>query len=192
MLTARAEYRLRLRADNAPTRLSTLAERAGALSAERAEWVASMRSQRSAIADLLTQVATCEGVNGVCKTHYRDGLKRSLAEWLRFPDVSVDSVLTLEPRLQEYDRSVVEEAAGDAHYAPYVARQDDEIARLKADENIRIPSALDYGAVPGLSNEMVEKLSVSRPATLGAASRMRGITPAALAAILVHAKRKAA
>jgi tRNA uridine 5-carboxymethylaminomethyl modification enzyme len=87
---------------------------------------------------------------------------------------------------------VIDEAVEDHRYAPYVARQESEIARLRSDEAVRIPADLDYAAVPGLSNEMVERLSLARPATLGAASRIRGITPAALAAILVHARKKAA
>ena len=86
----------------------------------------------------------------------------------------------------------LEEAIQDHLYAPYVARQQAEIERLRADEAVRLPADLDYAALPGLSNEMVERLSAARPATLGAAARIRGVTPAALAAILVHARRKAA
>jgi tRNA uridine 5-carboxymethylaminomethyl modification enzyme len=80
----------------------------------------------------------------------------------------------------------------DARYAPYVARQDAEVRAMRANEGIRIPADLDYAAIAGLSNEMVERLGAARPATLGAAERIRGITPAALATILVHAKRLAA
>jgi tRNA uridine 5-carboxymethylaminomethyl modification enzyme len=86
----------------------------------------------------------------------------------------------------------VEEAIQDHRYAPYVARQRSEVARLKADEAVLLPEYLDYARIPGLSTEMVERLSLARPSTLGAASRIRGITPAALAAILVSARRKAA
>ncbi|HEX8262019.1 MAG TPA: tRNA uridine-5-carboxymethylaminomethyl(34) synthesis enzyme MnmG, partial [Allosphingosinicella sp.] len=77
----------------------------------------------------------------------------------------------------------------DHRYAPYVERQQAEVARLRADEAVRIPADLDFAAVPGLSAEMVERLSAARPDTLGAARRLRGITPAALAAILVHSRR---
>ena len=73
-----------------------------------------------------------------------------------------------------------------------VARQQADIDRLRADEAVRLPAELDYVALPGLSNEMVERLSAARPSTLGAAARIRGVTPAALAAILIHARRKAA
>jgi tRNA uridine 5-carboxymethylaminomethyl modification enzyme len=87
---------------------------------------------------------------------------------------------------------VLEAAIQDHRYAPYLARQAGEVARLAADEAVRLPPGVDYGAIAGLSNEMVERLSVSRPSTLGAAARVGGITPAALAAILVYVRRKAA
>jgi tRNA uridine 5-carboxymethylaminomethyl modification enzyme len=87
---------------------------------------------------------------------------------------------------------VLEEAVQDHRYAPYVARQEAEVARLRADEAVLLPRDLDFADVPGLSKEMVERLSAARPTTLGTASRVRGITPAAVAAILVRARRRAA
>jgi len=87
---------------------------------------------------------------------------------------------------------VVEEAVEDARYAPYVERQQAEVAELRASERVRLTDALDFAAIPGLSTEMVERLSVARPATLAEAGRVRGITPAALTAILLHANRRAA
>jgi tRNA uridine 5-carboxymethylaminomethyl modification enzyme len=137
MLTARAEYRLRLRADNAAARLTPEAIRIGCVSAGR-------------------------------KAHFEETRRR-------------------RSRIEE-----LEEAVQDHRYAPYLARQASELARLEADEAVRIPPDLDFRRVPGLSNEMVERLSAARPSTLGAASRVRGVTPAALAAILVHARRLAA
>jgi tRNA uridine 5-carboxymethylaminomethyl modification enzyme len=86
----------------------------------------------------------------------------------------------------------LEEAIEDHRYAPYVERQQAEVSRLRSDDAVRLPPGLDYAAIPGLSNEMVERLSRARPDTLGAAGRIRGITPAALAAVLVHARRRAA
>ena len=96
------------------------------------------------------------------------------------------------PELAHVRPASLDEAIQDHRYAPYLIRQQDEVARLRADEAVPLPVALDYDTVPGLSNEMVERLSLARPATLGAASRIRGVTPAALAAILVHARRRAA
>jgi tRNA uridine 5-carboxymethylaminomethyl modification enzyme len=121
-----------------------------------------------------------------------DGVKRTLADWLRFPEVNAEALLRLVPQLKPYNAQLLEEAVQDHFYAPYLARQQGEVERLRADEAVRIPADLDYARIPGLSNEMMERLSLARPATLGAASRIRGITPAALAAILVHSRRKAA
>ena len=101
-------------------------------------------------------------------------------------------MIRLEPVLAGAGRRALDEAVEDHRYAPYVERQQAEVARLHSDEKLRIPSDLDYGAIPGLSNEMVERLETARPETLGAARRLRGITPAALAAIIVHSRRKAA
>jgi tRNA uridine 5-carboxymethylaminomethyl modification enzyme len=90
------------------------------------------------------------------------------------------------------DPALVAEIAEDARYAPYLRRQDEEVAQLRANDSIGLSDTLDYAAIPGLSTEMVERLGQVRPATLGAAGRIRGITPAALTAILLHARRHAA
>ncbi|HEX7751151.1 MAG TPA: tRNA uridine-5-carboxymethylaminomethyl(34) synthesis enzyme MnmG, partial [Novosphingobium sp.] len=90
------------------------------------------------------------------------------------------------------DRWLAEEAAEDAAYAPYLARQDSELRELRASEALPLGDAFPYGEIPGLSREMVERLARARPATLAAAGRVAGITPAALAALLVHARRLAA
>ena len=115
---------------------------------------------------------------------------------MRFPDVQLADLLDLIPTESvsretrgEWSTDVVAEAEQDGRYAPYVDRQAAELRDLAANEQIRIPDALDYRRIAGLSNEMVERLDSARPETLAAASRIRGITPAALAAILVHAKR---
>jgi tRNA uridine 5-carboxymethylaminomethyl modification enzyme len=96
------------------------------------------------------------------------------------------------PALADAPTPVVEEAIEDARYAPYVERQEAEVSELRASERIALRSDLDFAAIPGLSNEMVERLAAARPATLAAAGRIRGITPAALTAILLHATRAAA
>jgi tRNA uridine 5-carboxymethylaminomethyl modification enzyme len=176
MLTARAEYRLRLRADNAATRLTPKALAAGCVSVARRDHFEAARLERAGIEAVLARPVG------------RD----ALAERLRYPETDANTLIALAPRLAEFRPEILEEAIQDHRYAPYVARQEDEVARLRSDEAIRLPAALDYGAIPGLSNEMVERLTTVCPPTLGAAARVRGVTPAALAAILVHARRKAA
>ena len=176
MLTARAEYRLRLRADNAAARLTPKALAAGCVSPEREAHFARERAARAAVQAILSRRVE----------------KQALADRLRYPETNAATLLAMAPDLAEVRIEILEEAIQDHRYAPYVARQGEEIARLRSDEAVRLPDVLDYSLVPGLSNEMVERLSRSRPPTLGAAARIRGVTPAALAAILVHARRKAA
>jgi tRNA uridine 5-carboxymethylaminomethyl modification enzyme len=176
MLTARAEYRLRLRADNAAARLTPKAIAAGCVSAERKRHFEAGRAERTRIERILAR---------------RLG-RLTLAERLRFPEADAAALLAMAPDLAGVAPEALEEAIQDHRYAPYVARQQSEIDRLRLDEGVRIAGDFDFASVAGLSNEMVERLSLARPATLGAAGRIRGVTPAALAAILVHARRKAA
>mgnify|MGYP000400862386 CR=1 FL=1 len=192
MLTARAEYRLRLRADNADTRLTPQAIAAGCVTAERTRHFHKCLEERGEVEQLFARAYTARELAEAGVALRDDGVRRSLAEWLRFPELGSGAVHALVPELAACAAAMVEEVIQDCRYAPYVARQQSEIARLKADEDVRIPPDLDFGTIAGLSTEMVERLMKARPTTLGAASRIRGITPAALAAILVHCRRKAA
>jgi tRNA uridine 5-carboxymethylaminomethyl modification enzyme len=192
MLTARAEYRLRLRADNAEARLTQLAIAADCVSPERRAHFEAAQGERAEIEELLATSRSGADLQAAGIGVREDGVKRCLADWLRFPELDADGLVRLLPELGDRNRAVVEEAVQDHRYAPYVERQRSEIARMRADDAVRIPAELDYARIAGLSNEMVERLGRARPATLGAASRIRGITPAALSLILVHARRKAA
>jgi tRNA uridine 5-carboxymethylaminomethyl modification enzyme len=192
MLTSRAEYRLRLRADNAEARLTPLAVSTGCVSPERRRHFAARQVERAQIDCTLARVVMVAQLQHAGAEVRDDGARRSLADWLRFPSVTAGVLARLVPELGRSTPALLAEALEDHRYAPYVDRQEAEVARLRADETVRLPNAVEYAAIPGLSNEMVERLSAVRPETLGAASRVRGITPAALAAILVHARRRAA
>jgi tRNA uridine 5-carboxymethylaminomethyl modification enzyme len=192
MLTARAEYRLRLRADNAEARLTPKAIAAGCVSNERRRHFDAARQERAVIEQLLAARFLGKELEAVGIAVRGDRVSRTLSEWLRSPELGAEALVRLVPELGSRSGPRVEEAIQDHRYAPYLARQDGEIARIRADEAVPIPALLDYRHVPGLSNEMVERLSLARPATLGAAARIRGVTPAALAAILVHSRRQAA
>jgi tRNA uridine 5-carboxymethylaminomethyl modification enzyme len=192
MLTARAEYRLRLRADNAEIRLTPKAVAAGCVSKERRRHFERLEAERGEIGQLLARALTASELKEAGLGVRDDGSRRSLAEWLRFPELGKVALLRLEPRLQRRGEAALEGMIEDCRYAPYVARQQSEIDRLRSGEGVRMPLDLDYAGIAGLSNEMVERLTLAKPTTLGAAGRIRGITPAALVAILVHIRRKAA
>ncbi len=192
MLTARAEYRLRLRANNAATRLSGLAETAGCLGAERRSWLAAREAQRVLLDRSFDQIISAGEMRNAGNEVRGDIGKLTLREWLRFDGVSIDSVggWLLDP--EEVDPLLLAEMAEDAAYAPYLARQDSELRDLRASEGLLLGDEFPYGNIPGLSREMIERLSSARPANLAAAGRIPGITPAALATLLVHARRLAA
>ena len=192
MLTARAEYRLRLRADNAGTRLTGRAIEAGAVGSQRMRYHQAREDQRAEGRRLLDTQAAAAAMRGAGGPVALDGGSRTLFDWLRFAEVGRVQLIALAPELSALSDDVVSELIDDGRYAPYVARQQAEIARVRADDAISLSAIADYARIGGLSNEMIERLEQARPATLAAAGRIRGITPAALAAILVHAHRRAA
>ncbi|WP_106640391.1 tRNA uridine-5-carboxymethylaminomethyl(34) synthesis enzyme MnmG [Allosphingosinicella vermicomposti] len=192
MLTARAEYRLRLRADNVSDRLTPKAIAAGCTSADRRRFFSQRQDDRSAIDKLLSHRMRGGALNAAGAAVKEDGVGRSLAEWLRFPEVVEATLFQLVPDLAAFPAALIDTAIQDHRYAPYLQRQEAEVLRVRADDAVSLPSNLDYFSVAGLSNEMAERLSGACPTSLGAAARVRGITPAALAAILVHVRRKLA
>ena len=191
MLTARAEYRLRLRADNAATRLTPIALEAGCVGAQRRDWFVSRETERARGREILDTRYTTSDLRAAGLEVKAGADAQSLFDWLRFVEAKPDALLRLCPALSAVSLPVLAELIEDARYAPYIARQEAEVRAMRANDKIPL-SAVDFAAVPGLSNEMVERLQAARPATLGAAERVRGITPTALAAILVQAKRVAA
>lgn len=192
MLTARAEYRLRLRANNAATRLTPIGMSIGCIGGERARWFEERQTRAAELERELDQQVTGAAMVSSGLPVRADVGRLSLREWLRFSGVELEA---LGPWLSTdalCDRDLAQEIAEDAAYAPYLARQDSELRELRAGEALPLGDDFPYDAIPGLSREMVERLNKARPATLAAAGRLPGITPAALAALLVHAKRRAA
>ena len=192
MLTARAEYRLRLRANNAGTRLTPLGLDLGCIGAERAEWFARREVAKTDFAEALEIVVTGHELAAAGLPVRAEAGKLALREWLRFGGVGLAELAPWLDADLHADPQLAEELAEDAAYAPYLARQDNELRDLRAGEGLLLGDHFPYAVVPGLSNEMVERLSAVQPATLAAAGRVPGITPAALAALLVHARRRAA
>ncbi|HUD29314.1 MAG TPA: tRNA uridine-5-carboxymethylaminomethyl(34) synthesis enzyme MnmG [Novosphingobium sp.] len=192
MLTARAEYRLRLRANNASTRLTPLALAAGAVGKERRTWFAGREEARAALGSAMDAAVPATELAAAGLPVRSDAGRLPLREWLRFGGVDIAGLSPwIDPALRE-DAALVEEMAEDAAYAPYLERQERELRDLRASEALPLGDGFPYDRTPGLSREMVERLTRAQPATLAAAGRLPGITPAALAALLVHARREAA
>nr|WP_265559839.1 tRNA uridine-5-carboxymethylaminomethyl(34) synthesis enzyme MnmG [Qipengyuania spongiae] len=176
MLTSRAEYRLRLRAGNATTRLTPLAIESGCIGNERRAW---FERRAGSLADLSDFLHSAKSASG-----------NSIKEIIAGGKVGTSQVREHVGDRFTCNDDVFEEVVEDMRYAPYLARQDAELRDLMASECLAIPQDFTYERVPGLSNEMIERLRVSQPQTLAAAGRVRGITPAALSVLLVHVRRQ--
>jgi tRNA uridine 5-carboxymethylaminomethyl modification enzyme len=190
MFTSRAEYRLRLRADNADARLTPLGEALGCVaSARSAAYAAKSAAMQDGRALLQSLTATPDEANSRGISINRDGRRRSAFELLAFPDMSMARLTTLWPELAGISAPVAAQLEIDARYDIYLRRQEADIEAYRKDEAIAIPAALDYGAIAGLSTELRQKLQRDRPASLAQASRIDGMTPAALMLILAHVKK---
>lgn len=190
MLTARAEYRLRLRANNATSRLTPVAIAAGAVGEDRKEWFERREEDRSTWNTALEKTVSGAELEAAGLSVKRDAGRKSLKEWLGLPQITAADLCAWLPQDCDPQSALAEELTEDAAYAPYLARQDAELRDLRKSEELVLAEDFPFADVPGLSNEMVERLSAARPRSLAAAGRVRGITPAALAALLVHAKRR--
>ena len=193
MFTSRAEYRLTLRADNADQRLTTRGLELGCVGADRA---AAFSRKMSAIAEARDRLAalTASPVALVEKgiRVAQDGIPRTALKLAAQADAGIDAVHLVWPETRAIDPAILQQVAHDALYEGYLDRQQADIAAFRKDEALPLPDDLDYGAIGGLSNEMREKLGTARPESLGAASRIPGVTPAALTALLRHVRRSAA
>ncbi len=187
MLTARAEHRLALRADNAGFRLHALGEAWGCIGpARRAAWRGFATACEDALARARAEGATPAAYAAAGIAVNQDGRRRSLFEALSLPAASPAALAQLFPWIGALPPRALAWLEAEALYAPYLERHAQERAWLAKEEATAIPEGLDFAAVPGLSNEMRDRLGRARPATLGRAGRLPGVTPAALAALAVH------
>jgi tRNA uridine 5-carboxymethylaminomethyl modification enzyme len=190
MFTSRAEYRLTLRADNADQRLTDRAIALGCVSAERA------RKHRAKMTELdaARVMARAEAVTPTEAERYgislrKDGQRRSAFELLSYPDIGIADVAKIWPRFAELSPKVAEQLEIDAKYDVYLDRQAADVESYRRDESLILPEGLDYTTLPGLSNEVRNKLQTHRPRTIGHAGRLDGITPAALTLLVAHLRR---
>ncbi len=191
MFTSRVEYRLLLREDNAYARLSEKAYRLGLLREKDYKKVAlAEKGIRKAIGQLEQLRPSLEETNAVL-TSLDLSLateKLSLADILRRPKVSISEISALEQSIQNLTPFQKERVEIEVKYQGYIKRSMEDVQRFQKIEKVKIPETLDYKAVPGVSNEIIEKLSAIRPATLGQASRISGVTPVALLALFRYLK----
>lgn len=189
MFTSRAEYRLTLRADNADQRLTGLGEALGIVSPERSQ---SFRAKMERLAvSRETMTARTLTPNEAAKhglTIRQDGVRRTATDLLSLPEVDFGRLTAIWPDLGAIEPEIVEQLEIDAQYAGYLDRQDADILSFRRDEGRALPPDMDYRAVIGLSNEVRQKLEAIRPATLGQASRIEGVTSAALTLVLAYVK----
>jgi len=191
MFTSRAEYRLALRADNADQRLTEKGIEAGCVGETRAAMFhvkhLALSESRKTLQTLSLSPAKAREAGWNVN---QDGRIRTAWEYLGYKDISLETLSKVWPELSDIDPAIAAQLEIEALYAGYIERQAGDVEALRRDEALRIPDAIDYSAIGGLSNEVRQKLEAIRPATLGQASRIEGVTPGALTALLGHVKRR--
>jgi len=193
MFTSRAEYRLWLRADNADQRLTPKGLMVGCVGSERAQVFhvkhQALKDGRARLAALRSSPSAL-AKRGVAIN--QDGIVRSAMDLLAYPDIDWGRLVALWPELAGIPSAIAEQLSVDARYEGYLGRQRQDIAAYRRDEALELPDGLDYSEVGGLSSEIRQKLEIHRPATLGQAARISGVTPAALVSLLRFVRRRAA
>ncbi len=192
MFTSRAEYRLTLRADNADQRLTDKAVENGFAHSDRTTAWAEKKAKLVTANQLVCETlqATPNELEKAGIIVNKDGRRRSAAELLRYADITWESLAAYWPEMNSITGSIREQIEIDAVYAGYSGRQEADIQAFRKEESMQLPPSLDYAAIGSLSTEIRLKLEKARPATLGAAARIPGVTPAAIISLLRHVKRR--
>ncbi|HEX5213001.1 MAG TPA: tRNA uridine-5-carboxymethylaminomethyl(34) synthesis enzyme MnmG, partial [Pseudolabrys sp.] len=190
MFTSRAEYRLQLRADNADQRLTDKGIALGCVGATRAKLHAEKMSALNDARDFAKSVSlTPKEAERHGLVLNKDGQRRSAFELLSYPNIAIADLAKVWPRFAALDENISEQIEIDAKYDVYLSRQAADVAAYRRDESFTLPDDLDYENLRGLSNEAKQKLAHNRPRTIGHASKIDGITPAALTLLVAHVKR---
>ncbi len=190
MFTSRAEYRLTLRADNADQRLTEKGVAIGCVCGVRARAYAQKSSALKDARDFADAVSlTPKEAERFGIVLNKDGQRRTAFEMLSYPNISLADLARAWPRFGELAPKIAEQIEIDAKYDVYLSRQAADVAAYRRDESFALPDDFDYASLPGLSNEVKQKLLRHRPRTIGHAARIDGVTPAALTLLLAHVKR---
>jgi tRNA uridine 5-carboxymethylaminomethyl modification enzyme len=189
MFTSRAEYRLTLRADNADQRLTPIGERAGCVGPARSTVFAGKMERLDAARAVMRALTLTPNEAQKHDLAVRlDGVRRTAMDLLSLPNIDLPALARIWPEVGGFAPDITEQLEVDSQYAGYLDRQDADILAFRKDEGLRLPAALDYRAITGLSTEAVLKLGRIRPETLGQAARIDGVTPAALTLVLAHVR----
>jgi tRNA uridine 5-carboxymethylaminomethyl modification enzyme len=190
MFTSRAEYRLQLRADNADQRLTGKGIAIGCVGLERAALHTQKSRALNEARDFARAVSLTPkeaGRHGL--TLNKDGQRRTAFEILSYPGIGIADLARIWPRFGELPEKIAEQIEIDAKYEVYLSRQAADVAAYRRDESFNLPADLDYAALPGLSNEVKQKLIAQKPRTIGHAAKIDGVTPAALTLLVAHVRR---
>lgn len=191
MFTSRAEYRLSLRSDNADQRLTDRGIELKLVGPDRAKM---FHVKQSALVDGRKLLQTSKMTPNEAQRHgwkvNQDGQRRSAWDYLAYPTITMTEIETAFPDIEGLDSAIKTQLEIEAMYAGYIERQKDDVAALRREESLELPKRIDYGAVGGLTNEVRAKLEQVRPATLGQAARIEGMTPGALTALLAFVRRR--
>lgn len=191
MFTSRAEYRLKLRADNADRRLTERGFDIGCVGTERIEAFREKEVDVVAALSLIDELkATPNEMSKLGLKINQDGQRRSARQYLGYPDASWNLLAQQWPQMRDVSQKARDQAEIEASYTGYLDRQEADIQAFRKDENFVIAADLNYDAISGLSNEVRAKLKAVQPTTLGQAARISGITPSALTLLLAHVRRK--
>jgi tRNA uridine 5-carboxymethylaminomethyl modification enzyme len=183
---------LRLRADNADQRLTPRGIEIGCVAASRAtRFSEKMTKLEEATALARSRSLTPDQAIRFGLVLNRDGQRRTAYELLSYPHLGMADITRIWPEFGAIEPKIAEQLETDAKYAVYLERQSADVERFRREEAMGLPASIDYTAIPGLSNELRQKLRMVRPSTLGQANRIDGMTPAALALVALHARHRA-